>query len=44
MLRRDGRKHVVGTALLGAGGAVLAKAEALWIEPRQSPSDDATSR
>ena len=30
----EGRKHVVGTALIDAGGAVLACGEALWIEPK----------
>lgn len=31
----DGRKHRGATALYGLGGRVIARAEALWIEPRQ---------
>ncbi|MGD9966215.1 MAG: hypothetical protein AB7T59_06820 [Hyphomonadaceae bacterium] len=30
----DGRKHRAATAIYTAGGAVIARAEALWIEPR----------
>ena len=31
---RDGRKHCAGSAVVSAGGEVLAVAEALMIEPR----------
>ncbi len=33
-LEQTGRKHVTGTALIDADGAVLGRAEALWIEAR----------
>lgn len=33
-LKSDGRKHVAATTLYSASGAVIARAEALWIEPR----------
>jgi hypothetical protein len=32
----DGRKHRAATALFTASGAVIARAEALWIEPRSA--------
>jgi hypothetical protein len=33
-LANDGRKHRAATAIYSAAGAVIARAEALWIEPR----------
>ena len=33
-LNSDGRKHRAATALYNADGAVIARSEALWIEPR----------
>jgi hypothetical protein len=33
-LRSDGRKHFAAAALYHADGAILARSEALWIEPR----------
>ena len=33
-LRSEGRKHEAGTALLSSAGEVLARARAVWIEPR----------
>lgn len=33
-IEHDGRKHVSGSALIGADGGVLGCAESLWIEPR----------
>lgn len=35
-LGSDGRKHRGASALYTAGGALIARAEALWIEPRQA--------
>lgn len=33
-IKHEGRKHWVGTALYTAAGALCAKSDALWIEPR----------
>lgn len=33
-IREDGRKHIGAAALYTAGGDVIARAEALWIEPK----------
>ncbi|MGQ0532152.1 MAG: hypothetical protein ACT4OF_05590 [Caulobacteraceae bacterium] len=33
-IQSDGRKHRAATAIYSASGAILARAEALWIEPR----------
>lgn len=35
LLRSEGRKHEVGTALFDEGGAVVARGRGLWIEPRR---------
>jgi hypothetical protein len=35
LLRSDGRKHEVGTALFNEQGALIARARGLWIEPRR---------
>lgn len=34
-IRSDGRKHSAAAALYTAGGAPIARAEALWIEPKR---------
>jgi hypothetical protein len=39
-LGREGRKHYAGTALYAASGAVLGKAQAVWIA-LQAPADEA---
>ena len=37
--RRDGRKLLAGSALLGSGGQVLAAATAVWLTvPRPAPA------
>jgi hypothetical protein len=33
-IHSDGRKHRAATAIYNASGGVLARAEALWIEPK----------
>jgi hypothetical protein len=35
LLRSEGRKHQVGTALFDAQGSLFARARGLWIEPRR---------
>ena len=40
LLRTEGRKHEVGTALFGAEGRLVARARGLWIEPRRAGSLD----
>jgi len=35
-IRSDGRKHIAASALYDGDGAVIARSEALWIEPRSA--------